>query len=99
GQGEMFVQLSPSMISSLVQEFHLDKMDQSLIEEYLKLDPASRQILKDYIRRVYLAAEEADDQAEIDREVEEYRHELENEKRASSASGSSDGPEPKASGE
>lgn len=93
GSGEMFVSLPSSAVSGLVKEYALDAMDQALITEYLKLDPQGRSVLKEYVKRVYLAA---DEQAAIDHEVASYREELQAEKREkerSSASGTTDAKE------
>lgn len=59
GEGDIFHSsaISCSIISELVQEYDLDLMDQHLIAEYLKLDKPSRSILKNYIKKVFLTAE------------------------------------------
>lgn len=77
GSGEMFAAIPATVVSELAREHDLDDMDQAIIAEYLKLDKGSRAVLKDYIKRVYLAS---DPDAAIDREVAAYRKELEAEK-------------------
>lgn len=77
GSGEMFAAVPATVVSELAREHDLDDMDQAIIAEYLKLDKGSRAVLKDYIKRVYLAS---DPDAAIDREVAAYRKELEAEK-------------------
>ena len=77
GSGEMFAAIPAAVVSELAREHDLDDMDQAIIAEYLKLDKGSRAVLKDYIKRVYLAS---DPDAAIDREVAAYRKELEAEK-------------------
>lgn len=77
GSGEMFAAVPATVVSELAREHDLDDMDQAIIAEYLKLDKGSRAVLKDYIKRVYLAS---DPDAVIDREVAAYRKELEAEK-------------------
>ena len=73
----MFAAIPATVVSELAREHDLDDMDQAIIAEYLKLDKGSRAVLKDYIKRVYLAS---DPDAAIDREVAAYRKELEAEK-------------------
>ena len=77
GSGEMFAAVPATVVSELAREHDLDDMDQAIIAEYLKLDKGSRAVLKNYIKRVYLAS---DPDAAIDREVAAYRKELEAEK-------------------
>lgn len=95
GTGEVFVsgQVSPSIVSGLAQEYDLDLMDEALISEYLKLDKQSRAVLKNYIKKVFLAA---DEDLAIEKEVEAYRQELLLEKKVeegSAASGTSNAKE------
>lgn len=59
GEGEIFETVSNTYISALAKEYNLDEMDQSLIEEYLKLDKQSRSTIKNYIRNVFLASEKS----------------------------------------
>lgn len=75
GTGEVFAsgQVPPSIVSGLAQEYDLDLMDEALISEYLKLDKQSRAVLKNYIKKVFLAA---DEDLAIEKEVEAYRNEL-----------------------
>lgn len=58
GEGEMFESVPVTCISELASEFDLDLTDQNLIMEYLRLDKQSRAVLKNYIKRVFLASEE-----------------------------------------
>lgn len=93
GQGKMFAagSVAPSIVTSLAQEYDLDLMDQNLIAEYLKLDKQSREVLKGYIKRVFLAS---DEEAAIREEVASYEAELRAEKREkSSASGTTNAKE------
>ena len=86
GESEIFVsnQVPSTIVSGLAQEYDLDLMDQNLIAEYLRLDKQSREVLKGYIKRVFLAS---DDEAAIKEEVASYEAELRAEKgEASSAS-------------
>lgn len=78
GDGEMFTDLPQTILDELCRQYDLDDLDRSLFQEYLKMDARDRQVLKDYIRRVFKTAvgvESAQDR--IDAEVESYRRELE----------------------
>lgn len=93
GEGEIFAsnQVPSTIVSNLAQEYDLDLMDQNLIAEYLKLDKQSREVLKGYIRRVFLAS---DEEAAIREEVASYEAELRAEKgEKSSASGTTNAKE------
>lgn len=93
GEGDVFAsnQVPSTIVSNLAQEYDLDLMDQNLIAEYLKLDKQSREVLKGYIRRVFLVS---DDEAAIREEVASYEAELRAEKgEKSSASGTTNAKE------
>lgn len=88
GIGEPFSDVPRDTVDALCQEFHLDAFDKAIIEEYLKMDEHSRQIVKDYIRRI--ANKVVCEVSSIDEEVAAYREELLEEKNqadGSSASG------------
>lgn len=53
GEGEMFSDLPQTVLDELCKQYDCDATDRSMIEEYLKLDAASRQILKNYIRNIF----------------------------------------------
>ena len=78
GDGQMFTDLPQTVLDELCQQYDLDDLDKSLIQEYLKLDARDRRVLKDYIRKVFKTAADAESvQDRIDAEVEAYRRELE----------------------
>ena len=60
GVGELFYDLPNVILDELCIEYNCDSTDKKLISEYLKLDPESRQTLKDYMRKVFV--EESEDQ-------------------------------------
>ena len=60
GEGEQFEDLTEAILDELCIEYNCDSTDKKLISEYLKLDPESRQTLKDYMRKVFV--EESEDQ-------------------------------------
>lgn len=92
GTGEMFVEVPQTSIDELCTQYGLDDFDRVLILEYLKMSADARKALKDYIRNVMKRVGDADPQAQIDREVEAYRKELEIEASRTEKSSVSDMP-------
>ena len=52
GDGEMFSELPKTILDELCRAYDLDEMDRKLIQEYIKMNKQSRQVLKDYIMRI-----------------------------------------------
>lgn len=78
GIGEMFVEVPQTVVDELCEQYDLDDFDRIMLQEYLKMDEASRNVLKTYIRKICGQISEAEDtQSKIDAEVESYRQELE----------------------
>lgn len=78
GVGEMFSEVPQTVVDELCAQYDLDDFDRIMLQEYLKMDEASRNVLKTYIRKICGQISEVDDtQAKIDAEVEAYREELE----------------------
>lgn len=93
GIGEMFVEVPQTVVDELCEQYDLDDFDRIMLQEYLKMDEASRNVLKTYIRKICGQISEVDDtQAKIDSEVEAYREELELEARQADESSASDTP-------
>lgn len=92
GTGEMFISVPQTSIDELCAQYGLDDFDRVLIQEYLKMSADARKALKDYIRNVMKRVGDADPQAQIDREVEAYRKELEIEASRTEKSSVSDMP-------
>ena len=92
GTGDMFVEVPQTSIDELCAQYGLDDFDRVLILEYLKMSADARKALKDYIRNVMKRVGDADPQAQIDREVEAYRKELEIEASRTEKSSVSDMP-------
>ena len=92
GTGEMFVEVPQTSIDELCAQYGLDDFDRVLILEYLKMSADARKTLKDYIRNVMKRVGDADPQAQIDKEVEAYRKELEIEASRTEKSSVSDMP-------
>lgn len=93
GVGEMFSEVPQTVVDELCAQYDLDDFDRIMLQEYLKMDEASRNVLKTYIRKICGQISEVDDtQAKIDAEVESYRQELELEARQADESSASDTP-------
>ena len=92
GIGEMFVEVPQTVVDELCEQYDLDDFDRIMLQEYLKLDESSRNVLKAYIRSIMKRVESDDTQAKIDAEVEAYREELELEARQADESSASDTP-------
>lgn len=92
GTGDMFDEVPQTSIDELCAQYGLDDFDRVLILEYLKMSADARKALKDYIRNVMKRVGDADPQAQIDREVEAYRKELEIEASRTEKSSVSDMP-------
>ena len=93
GIGEMFVEVPQTVVDELCEQYDLDDFDRIMLQEYLKMDEASRNVLKTYIRKICGQISEVDDtQSKIDAEVESYRQELELEARQADESSASDTP-------
>ena len=52
GEGEMFSELPKTILDELCRAYDLDDIDRKLIQEYIKMNKQSRQVLKDYIMRI-----------------------------------------------
>ena len=92
GIGEMFVEVPQTVVDELCEQYDLDDFDRIMLQEYLKLDESSRNVLKAYIRSIMKRVESDDTQAKIDAEVESYRQELELEASQAEKSSASDTP-------
>ena len=93
GIGERFVEVPQTGVDELCEQYDLDDFDRIMLQEYLKMDEASRNVLKTYIRKICGQISEAEDtQTKIDAEVEAYREELELEARQADESLASDTP-------
>lgn len=53
GEGEMFSNLPQTVLDELCSQYDCDADDRKMIQEYLKLDAASRKVLKDYMKNVF----------------------------------------------
>lgn len=53
GNGEMFSDLPQTVLDELCSQYDCDADDRKMIQEYLRLDAASRKVLKDYMKNVF----------------------------------------------
>ena len=53
GKGEMFIEPPGTLIDELCIQYNCDSLDRSIIEEYLKLDSESRNVLKNYLKNIF----------------------------------------------
>lgn len=53
GDGEKFENLPETILDEICDEYNCDELDKKLIEEYLKLDSKRKQVLKDYMKKVF----------------------------------------------
>lgn len=93
GEGEMFSDIPETILDELCQQYNCDTEDRSMVLEYLKLDPASRKVLKDYMKAVLghnvepipteqpTAVSQDFSDLSIDEKVAQYRRQLELEER------------------
>lgn len=88
----MFIEKDSTIVSKLSTEYNLDSIDVEIIKGYLELDIEQRKAIKNYVRSVANAipheeiAVAKDKEDDIERELEDYRLELEAEKRGQTSS-------------
>lgn len=86
GEGAMQKQSDGTILSLLKDQYEADTLDLEIIEQYLKLKPEKRQVIKEYILSIASSYQEASPAKEInseksiDEQVEAFRAELESEK-------------------
>ncbi|MCI1959675.1 MAG: helix-turn-helix domain-containing protein [Clostridia bacterium] len=81
GVGEMFVETNKRTIDSLCDEYSLDTVDRKILEKYIELSSAEKNVIKNYIFSLAKSLDEemGEDNvnAQIEKEVDNYRKELE----------------------
>lgn len=93
GTGTMFEESDNSILNRLKDEYGADELDLQIVSKYLQLQPEKRRVIKEYVLTVassYLqaSAAQAPEPAEpktnpaIEKELEDYRRELEAEELA-----------------
>lgn len=86
GTGNMFERSDSTILSLLKEQYDADTLDLEIIEQFLKLKPEKRQIIKEYILSIASAYQEASStkqentEKSINEQVEAFRRELEAEK-------------------
>lgn len=71
GSGDMFSKTPSSTMEQLKKEFDLDEFSFNLVHEYLKLLPAQRKTIRDFVYRVIKPIENIDYTAETSKITEE----------------------------
>ncbi len=71
GSGDMFSKTPSSTMEQLKKEFDLDEFSFNLVHEYLKLLPAQRKTIRDFVYRVIKPIENIDYTAETSKVTEE----------------------------
>lgn len=54
GTGDMFTGTPRTVVEEISEEYGLDATDQKIIEKYLELSPEKRQVLKDFLKSIFL---------------------------------------------
>lgn len=87
GEGEMFNQPKTFSLDKYAADHHLTPLELDIVREYMSMDEDTRKIIMNKIMSVAkrhieaeTAATLADDEMDIDKQVENYRRELEAEK-------------------
>ena len=85
GAGPVFEEKNGGILEKLKDEYDASALDLQLIAQFFRLSPEKRQVLEEYILSVAEAYARSGNteqaaQAQIDREVESYRQELEAER-------------------
>lgn len=81
GIGKMFTENDATLLGELVSQYKLDELDRRIVESFLKLLPEERKVLKDYVCSIAATKEN-----NIDRQVEDFRKELEAEQKGETLS-------------
>lgn len=81
GTGEMFIKPERISLDKYAKERGLTALESDVIRCYMDLDPEIRKMVMNHFKEAFLRhTAEASDGLDIDREVEDYRHELQQEK-------------------
>lgn len=94
GNGDPFVRTTASVMDQLRLKYSLNDFDYNFVYEYLKLSPERRAAVREFFRNVVAAEDgqrEESTAERIDREVAEYRQELELEARQAEGLSAFDG--------
>ena len=72
GSEPMFLQTSSGTMEQLKKEFHLDEFSFNLVYEYLKLEPAQREKVRDFFYRVIEPESDEQEKLSIQQEADEF---------------------------
>ena len=54
GKGDMFTGTPESVVDEIAEDYHLDDIDKKIIERYLELSDKQRQVIKEYIKSIFI---------------------------------------------
>lgn len=54
GIGEMFSGTPQTVVEGIAEDYNLDDIDKKIIEKYLDLPPEKRQVLKDFLKSIFV---------------------------------------------
>lgn len=54
GKGEIFAGTPGTVVEEIAEEYKLDDEDTKIIEKYLELSPEKRNVIKDFLKSVFL---------------------------------------------
>lgn len=92
GTGEIFTEYK-TLVDEVAARFNFGELEKRILSGYMKLRPKDKEKVLEYIR-VFMLGQQADNQEdEIENEVEDYRRQLELEKRQEEQSEVSPGEE------
>lgn len=87
----MFIQNDDDLIAKLAEEYDLDDLIVRMLRLFVQLPDDKRAVIVDYLRSVAVyESEPASAAIDVDREVDEYRAELEAQKNPAEKSSASD---------
>lgn len=55
GEKPMFIKLPEEIIDALCEQYNCDSLDKKIIIEYVKLNPKQREVIKEYLKNVFLS--------------------------------------------
>ncbi len=87
----MFIQSDATLLDELVREYGLDALDKKIMEFYLSMPAAHRQVMKtELLKLAGCLAPEQSNEDEIEYELQSYRLELEAEQKGTMSSPSAE---------
>ncbi len=54
GKGDMFSALPETLLDEVAEEYELDELDKLLVKKYMQLPREKREVIKDYLKSVFI---------------------------------------------